>query len=303
MSAKCWSGLVALCGLLVTVMAGYKGSGDGTTTGGGDESTILVVGSDTMVNLAQAWAEEYRKKHPEVQVQVRGGGSGRRDRQPDQRHLRHGQRQPQDEGQGDRDRSRRSTGGAEGAHRRLRRPGGLRAQGQPDRSTSPSSSWPRSTGTAGTSRTGPQRVRTRRPSRRDRAGQPPEQLGHVRLLPRGGAWARSGTTSWARSTRAARRTWWPWSGDAGSDRLQRHGLRHAGSQDAEDRQGQGGRGAWPRLWRMPRTAPTRSPGRCRSTRRRADRGSRSIRLDPFAGRTEGGCRTGLRPVDEPMERR
>ena len=38
--------------------------------------TIRVEGSDTMVNLAQAWAEEYKKKHPEVSIQVNGGGSG-----------------------------------------------------------------------------------------------------------------------------------------------------------------------------------------------------------------------------------
>jgi phosphate transport system substrate-binding protein len=29
-----------------------------------------------MVNLAQAWAEQYRKEHPDVSVQVSGGGSG-----------------------------------------------------------------------------------------------------------------------------------------------------------------------------------------------------------------------------------
>ena len=33
-------------------------------------------GSDTMVNVAQAWAEKYHAKHPEVSVQVLGGGSG-----------------------------------------------------------------------------------------------------------------------------------------------------------------------------------------------------------------------------------
>ena len=29
-----------------------------------------------MVNLGQAWAEEYTKRHPNVDVQVSGGGSG-----------------------------------------------------------------------------------------------------------------------------------------------------------------------------------------------------------------------------------
>ena len=33
-------------------------------------------GSDTLVNVAQAWAEEYAKKDPEVAVSVSGGGSG-----------------------------------------------------------------------------------------------------------------------------------------------------------------------------------------------------------------------------------
>lgn len=33
-------------------------------------------GSDTMVNLALAWAEEYQLQHPEVSISVTGGGSG-----------------------------------------------------------------------------------------------------------------------------------------------------------------------------------------------------------------------------------
>jgi phosphate transport system substrate-binding protein len=37
---------------------------------------ITVKGSDTMVILAQRWAEEYMKKHPEVSIQVTGGGTG-----------------------------------------------------------------------------------------------------------------------------------------------------------------------------------------------------------------------------------
>jgi len=37
---------------------------------------IQNAGSDTMVNLAQAWAEEYIKFNPSVSVEVSGGGSG-----------------------------------------------------------------------------------------------------------------------------------------------------------------------------------------------------------------------------------
>jgi phosphate transport system substrate-binding protein len=48
-------------------------------TGGADASkkvTIQNKGSDTMVNLAQAWAEAYKKVAPDVNVEVAGGGSG-----------------------------------------------------------------------------------------------------------------------------------------------------------------------------------------------------------------------------------
>ena len=43
---------------------------------GRDDSTIRITGSDTMVGLAQAWAEAYARNHPEISSQVRGGGSG-----------------------------------------------------------------------------------------------------------------------------------------------------------------------------------------------------------------------------------
>lgn len=33
-------------------------------------------GSDTMVNLALAWAEQYQQEHPEVRISVTGGGTG-----------------------------------------------------------------------------------------------------------------------------------------------------------------------------------------------------------------------------------
>jgi phosphate transport system substrate-binding protein len=38
--------------------------------------TITVKGSDTMVILAQKWAEIYMTEHPETKIQVTGGGSG-----------------------------------------------------------------------------------------------------------------------------------------------------------------------------------------------------------------------------------
>lgn len=39
-------------------------------------TTIQNKGSDTMVNLALAWAELYQSQHPEVSISVTGGGSG-----------------------------------------------------------------------------------------------------------------------------------------------------------------------------------------------------------------------------------
>ncbi len=38
--------------------------------------SITVKGSDTLVILAQKWAEVYMGKHPDVKIQVNGGGSG-----------------------------------------------------------------------------------------------------------------------------------------------------------------------------------------------------------------------------------
>ena len=42
----------------------------------GAKQAIQNIGSDTMVNLAQAWAEAYAEIAPEVSVEVSGGGSG-----------------------------------------------------------------------------------------------------------------------------------------------------------------------------------------------------------------------------------
>src|SRR6478735_7594731 len=42
-------------------------------------SDVLIIqnkGSDTLVNLAQAWAEEYKNVQPKVAIAVGGGGSG-----------------------------------------------------------------------------------------------------------------------------------------------------------------------------------------------------------------------------------
>ena len=56
--------------LLATVVACSRGSRDDSDT------TIKVTGSDTMVNLANAWAEAFQATHHDVSMQVKGGGSG-----------------------------------------------------------------------------------------------------------------------------------------------------------------------------------------------------------------------------------
>jgi len=44
--------------------------------GGSVKNSIQIKGSDTMVNLAQAWAEKYMEKNPGEFVAITGGGSG-----------------------------------------------------------------------------------------------------------------------------------------------------------------------------------------------------------------------------------
>lgn len=43
---------------------------------GGGKKALQIKGSDTMVNLGQAWAEDFMKENPAVSIAVTGGGSG-----------------------------------------------------------------------------------------------------------------------------------------------------------------------------------------------------------------------------------
>lgn len=52
------------------------GGGEKASSNAPEPTTIQVKGSDTMVNVAQAWAEEYNKVNPAADVEVSGGGSG-----------------------------------------------------------------------------------------------------------------------------------------------------------------------------------------------------------------------------------
>ncbi len=49
---------------------------DGCGRKNNQSNVLQIKGSDTMVNLGQAWAEEYMKNNPGVSIAVTGGGSG-----------------------------------------------------------------------------------------------------------------------------------------------------------------------------------------------------------------------------------
>jgi phosphate transport system substrate-binding protein len=53
--------------------------GPASSEGAASDSSAAYIenkGSDTIVNLALAWAEKYQSEHPEVRISVTGGGSG-----------------------------------------------------------------------------------------------------------------------------------------------------------------------------------------------------------------------------------
>src|SRR3974377_2088171 len=72
--------LTELAGIVTAGCLLHSGCGNhDNSSGSGGASKHAVIqnkGSDTMVNLAQAWAEEYKKVAPDVAVEVSGGGSG-----------------------------------------------------------------------------------------------------------------------------------------------------------------------------------------------------------------------------------
>jgi len=67
-----WIAVAVLAVVVVSSIAFIYFSQQGQQT----TYTINQKGSDTMLILAQKWAEEYMKKHPEAQIAVSGGGSG-----------------------------------------------------------------------------------------------------------------------------------------------------------------------------------------------------------------------------------
>ena len=58
---------------IVVLLTGCGGRGD---SGGSGRVVLENKGSDTLVNVAQAWAEAYREVNPNLAIAVTGGGSG-----------------------------------------------------------------------------------------------------------------------------------------------------------------------------------------------------------------------------------
>lgn len=68
---------LAFCAVFMILAALFvSGCGKAKTGDGKGLAVIQNKGSDTIVNVAQAWAEEYKKVEPSVEIEVSGGGSG-----------------------------------------------------------------------------------------------------------------------------------------------------------------------------------------------------------------------------------
>jgi phosphate transport system substrate-binding protein len=65
-----------LTACLAQTGCGKRDAAAGGGSGSASRTSVQNIGSDTMVNLAQAWAEEYAKVDPAVSIEVSGGGSG-----------------------------------------------------------------------------------------------------------------------------------------------------------------------------------------------------------------------------------
>lgn len=69
-------GIILIIFILLTGCHAANSNGKNQTESASRPSYIENKGSDTLVNLALAWAERYQNEHPDVQISVTGGGSG-----------------------------------------------------------------------------------------------------------------------------------------------------------------------------------------------------------------------------------
>src|SRR5215216_4888529 len=68
--------LISMSFVLLMFTACGPASSSAQTASDSSASYIENKGSDTIVNLALAWAEKYQTEHPDVRISVTGGGSG-----------------------------------------------------------------------------------------------------------------------------------------------------------------------------------------------------------------------------------
>ena len=73
-AACCAIVLLAACGSRASVSEARQAAASGAPRG--ETFTLQNTGSDTLVNLALAWAERYMEIHPDIRISVTGGGSG-----------------------------------------------------------------------------------------------------------------------------------------------------------------------------------------------------------------------------------
>jgi phosphate transport system substrate-binding protein len=62
--------------VLLVILTACGGSSGQTSSIARTSAYIQNKGSDTIVNLALAWAEQYQAEHPDISISVTGGGSG-----------------------------------------------------------------------------------------------------------------------------------------------------------------------------------------------------------------------------------
>ncbi len=74
MAQKTWLGIFVIIFLITGCQA--QGGSNQESQANAPQTAIENKGSDTIVNLALAWAEKYQQIHPEVRLSVTGGGSG-----------------------------------------------------------------------------------------------------------------------------------------------------------------------------------------------------------------------------------
>src|SRR2546422_10853839 len=71
-----WLGRFLRLAALALALAACAAPSGSNPTPVPQQKTIKDIGSDTIVNLALAWAQAYGTEHPEVNISVTGGGSG-----------------------------------------------------------------------------------------------------------------------------------------------------------------------------------------------------------------------------------